>query len=120
MKDLAKPLAVAVMMLSTATSATGWYLAAHRGASAHFDSCREQPDGTVILGYAYGVGDKVTASFKPTKAALVVSLRVHSNSETRPAIALPGELRIDTSGGLRGRPVKHEDGTVLSCVAVDA
>ena len=119
MKSVAKPLAVAVMMLSTATSATGWYLAAHRGASAHFDSCREQPDGIVILGYAYGVGDKVTTSFKPTKAALVVSLRVHSNSETRPAIALRGELRIDT-GGLRGRPVTYEDGTVLSCVAVDA
>ena len=31
MKNLAKPLAVAVMVVSTATSATGWYLAAHRG-----------------------------------------------------------------------------------------
>jgi hypothetical protein len=120
MKNLAKPLGVAVLMVSTATSATGWYLAAHRGASAHFDSCREQPDGTVILGYAYGVGDKVTASFQPTKEALVVSLLVDSNFETRPAIAVRGELRIDTSGGLQGRPVKHEDGTVLPCASVDA
>ena len=74
----------------------------------------------MILGYAYGVGDKVTTSFKSTKEALVVSLLVESNSGMRPAIALPGELRIDTSGGLRGRPVKYEDGTVLPCASVDA
>jgi hypothetical protein len=34
MKNLAKPLGVAVLMVSTATSATGWYLAAHRGVGA--------------------------------------------------------------------------------------
>jgi hypothetical protein len=115
MKSLAKPLAMAVLVLSTATSATGWYLAAHLGEQRHFDSCREQPDGTVILGYEYGVGDKVTASFKPTQSAFVVSLLVQSDSEVHPAIALHGELQMDTFGGLRGRPVNHEDGTLLPC-----
>lgn len=62
----------------------------------------------------------MTTSFKSTKEAVVVSLLVDSNSGTRPALALRGELRIDTFGGLRARPVKHEDGTVLACASVDA
>jgi hypothetical protein len=67
-----------------------------------------------LLG-ANGAGDKVTASFKPTQSAFVVSLLVDSNSGVSPAIALHAELRRYTFGGLRGRQVEHKDGTVLLC-----
>lgn len=114
MQNFGKALAVA-LALSTAASAGGWYASTHRGAQRHFDWCHEQSDGTVILGYEYGAGDTVTTSFKPTRSWLVVALRVESDSGVHPAIALHGELRVDAFGGRRGRPVKHEDGTVMSC-----
>jgi hypothetical protein len=115
MNSPAKPLAAALLVLSTAVSTGGWYMATHRGEQRHFDSCREQTDGKVILGYEYGAGDKVTASVDPTQSAFVVSLLVESDASVHPALALHGELRVDSFGGLRGRPVKHADGTVLSC-----
>jgi hypothetical protein len=90
-------------------------MAAHAQGHRHFDTCRLRSDGILILGYEYGAGDKVTASVEPTDSAVVVSLHVEVASGVHPAIALHGELRFDAFGGLRSRPVKDLDGTVLPC-----
>ena len=112
---LAKPLALVGLILSTMTSATGWYMTAHPRGNHHFDSCSVDPDGTLILRYTYGVGDKVTTSVAPNDQAIVVSLNLDTASGAHPAIALHGEARFDTFGGLHGRRVKDADGTILAC-----
>ena len=114
-RRLGKRLGVGLLVLTAAISAMGWYAATHAPGHQHFDSCRALTDGTVILEYTYGVGDKVTASVEPTASAITVSLRGDRASGPQPAIALFGQLRFDSDGGLRGRPVKHPDGTILPC-----
>lgn len=103
------------LVATTITSAAGWYTATHASSGQHFESCRVQADGTVILGYTYGVGDKVTTSVQSTPSGIIVSLQRDRASGTQPAVLLYGELRFDSSGGLRGRLLRHSDGTVLPC-----
>jgi hypothetical protein len=110
-------LGLGLLVLSTATNTVGQYAAAHpRGGHQHFDTCRVLPDGTLILDYTYGAGDKVTASVDPTGSPIVVSLHLDRIAGGLvPAIALHGQLRVDSFGGLRGRPVSHRDGTTILC-----
>lgn len=115
MSRLAKPLALIGLILSTMTSATGWYMTAHPRGNHHFDSCGVDADDTLSLRYTYGAGDKVTTSVAPNAQAIVVSLHLDTASGVHPAIALHGETRFDTFGGLRGRQVKDTDGTILAC-----
>jgi hypothetical protein len=112
---LAKPLAVTGLTLSTLISATGWYMTAHPRGNHHFDSCSVDADGTLVLRYTYGAGDKVTTSIAPNDQAIVVSLNLDTAPGAHPAIALHGETRFDTFGGLRDRQVKDADGTILAC-----
>ncbi|QNN54709.1 hypothetical protein [Nocardioides mesophilus] len=112
---LAKPLAVTGLALSTIINATGWYLAAHSRGNHHFDSCSVDVDGTLVLRYTYGAGDKVTTLVAPNDQAIVVSLHLDTAPGPHPAIALHGETRVDTFGGLRNRQVKDADGTILAC-----
>ena len=104
-----------VLVLATITSSAGWYADTHPSHEQHFDSCQVLPDGTVILGYTYGVGDRITTAVQPTASAINVLLHLEPASGPPPAVALFGQLRFDAFGGLRGRPVKHADGTVLPC-----
>ena len=115
MRRLGMRVGLGLLILTAAITATGWYTATHGSGHQHFESCRVLNDGTLILDYAYGAGDKVTASVEPMASAITVSLGLDVPSGDRPAIALYGQLRFNTFGGLRGRPVKHTDGTVLPC-----
>lgn len=112
---LAKPLAVTGLALSTMISATGWYMAAHPRGNHHFDSCSVDVDGTLVLRYTYGAGDKVTTSVAPIDQDIVASLHLETAPGPHPAIALHGETRFDTFGVLRNRQVKDADGTILAC-----
>jgi hypothetical protein len=118
-RRLVARLGLGLLVLSTATSAVGWYDATRpRGGHQHFDACHELPDGTLVLDYTFGAGDKVTASVEPTASAFVASLHLEQVAGGPvPAIALHGQLRFDSFGGLRGRPVKYDDGTTLPCDA---
>ena len=82
---------------------------------SHFESCRATRDGTLVLGFTYGSGDRVTADVHPTEEAVEVSLTREAPAGLRPAIQLLGELRVQLGGGLGGRAVQHPDGTVVSC-----
>lgn len=112
---LAKSLAVTGLALSSMISATGWYMAAHPRGNHHFDSCSVDVNGTLVLHYTYGAGDTVTTSVAPNDRAIVVSLHLDTAPGPHPAIALHGETRFDTFGGLRNRQVKDADGTILPC-----
>ena len=115
MHRLGKRLGLGLLALTAAITATGWYAATHESGHQHFESCRVLNDGMLVLDYGYGAGDKVTASVDPRAPEITVSLQLDGDSGPNPAIALYGQLRFDTFGGLRGRPVKHMDGTVLPC-----
>lgn len=117
MRGFGRRVAVALSAVGVAASGAGWYLAAHPGGRTHFESCQVLADGhVVVLAYAYGVGDTVTASARTDPDAVVVSLHVRGPDVARPAIAFSGELRYFVRGGLGGRPVRNEDGTTLTCV----
>jgi hypothetical protein len=78
-------LGLGLLVLSTATSAVGWYDATRpRGGHQHFDACHELPDGTLVLDYTFGAGDKVTASVEPTASAFVASLHLEQVAGPRP------------------------------------
>ncbi len=108
-------LGVGALVLATITSTAGWYAAAHPSSDHHFESCEVLSDGTAILGYTYGVGDRITTSVQPTESAIIVSLDLERASGPQPGVALFGQLRFDPFGGLGERPVEHADGTVLPC-----
>lgn len=115
MRTVGRTAAVALAVALTALTSTGWYLSAHPRGRSHFQSCRIAGDDVIALQYFYGIEDTVTASARTTSEAVVVSLRIGRASGSSPAIALPWELRHTVYGGLRGRPVKDVDGTVLGC-----
>lgn len=114
MRKFGKPIVVAALAAGLVAGGTGWYAAAHPKGHQHFDSCAVQPDGTLVLRYGHGVGDKVTASAQATKNAIVVSLHVQRATGDNPAVPLHGDLRFDPDS-LNGRPVLDVDGSVLPC-----
>jgi hypothetical protein len=114
MRRMVKPVVLTAVVVGVVAGGTIWYAAAHPRGHQHYDSCAVQPDGSLVLRYGHGIGDKVTASAQSTRTAVVVSLYVKRAPGDNPAVLLHGELRFDP-GSLDGRSVVDVDGTVLSC-----
>ena len=111
-----------LVILLIAASATlvitsaGWYSSAREGdKSEHFDSCRVE-DGRVVLGYVYGLDERVTLGSKPVDDGVEVSLKFESVNigEAVRAIGLLGEFRpvVDDPASL-----VYPDGEKVDCEA---
>ena len=110
-----KRLGLGLLVLATSALATVGYTATHASGHERFDSCRVLSDGTVVLDYTYGAGDKVTTSVEPQASTVIVSLRRDRAPGLQPAVALAGQLRFDPFGGLGRRTLTHDDGTEIAC-----
>ena len=100
----------AVLAVGLVVTSIGWYLSAHPGGE-RFESCHWEGQD-VVLGYSYGVGDKVSTMVNPQGDHVVVQLRVDSPGGSSQS-ALMGEARYRVSSG--PLPVQYPNGADLSC-----
>ena len=101
----------ALLGVGLVVTSIGWYLSAHPGGE-RFESCHWEGED-VVLGYAYGVGDKVSTMVNPEGDHVVAQLRVDSPGGNQSAVALMGEARYRVSGG--PLPVRYPNGADLTC-----
>jgi hypothetical protein len=78
-----------------------------------FESCRWM-GSTLVLGYEYGVNQRVSPSIDPRDGGPIeVALTIESGAGSSPAIALHGVARLMVSGG--PTEVRYEDGPEVKC-----
>ena len=103
----------ALLAVGLVVTSIGWYLSAHPGGE-RFASCHWQGED-LVLGYTYGVGDKVSTMVSPQGDHVDAQLRIDSPRSDRSADALAGEAHYRVSGG--PLPVRYPNGSDLSCPA---
>ncbi|MGC4111763.1 MAG: hypothetical protein QM747_15365 [Nocardioides sp.] len=101
----------ALLVVALAVTSIGWYLSAHPG-GVRFESCHWE-GSTLVLGYTYGAGDRVSTMVHPQTDHVEAQLQVHEAGGNRTQQVLTGEASYPISGG--PMTVKYPNGAELNC-----